>query len=91
MAAISGVAGYWLWFRALRSIDGSAAALTLFIQPLLGAALGIWLLHDAISWATLAGAALILLSILLVVRAQRRQLPASPASSTSAVISESIP
>jgi drug/metabolite transporter (DMT)-like permease len=91
MAAISGVAGYWLWFRALRTIDGSAAAPTLFIQPLLGAALGIWLLHDAISWATLAGAALILLSILLVVRAQRRPSPASPASSTSAVISESIP
>ncbi len=92
MAAISGVAGYWLWFRALRTMDGSAAAPTLFIQPLLGAALGIWLLHDAISWATLAGAALILLSILLVVRAQRRPSSVAPASPAPiAVISESIP
>ena len=46
MALVATVTGYWLWFRALNVVDASAAAPTLFIQPLLGAALAIWLLHD---------------------------------------------
>ncbi|HEX6121813.1 MAG TPA: DMT family transporter, partial [Ktedonobacterales bacterium] len=38
MALVATVAGYWLWFHALSMVDASAAAPTLFIQPLLGAA-----------------------------------------------------
>ncbi|MGH2514562.1 MAG: EamA family transporter, partial [Ktedonobacterales bacterium] len=72
MAAVATVTGYWLWFRALTRLDASAAAPTLFIQPLLGAALAIWLLHDSLSWATLLGGALIGISLLLVVRSSRR-------------------
>lgn len=71
MAAVATVTGYWLWFRALTSLDASAAAPTLFIQPLLGAALAIWLLHDRLTWATLLGGALIGASLLLVVRSSR--------------------
>lgn len=41
MAAVATVTGYWLWFCALSVLDASAAAPTLFIQPLLGAALAI--------------------------------------------------
>ncbi|HLZ23968.1 MAG TPA: DMT family transporter [Ktedonobacterales bacterium] len=76
MAAIATVAGYWLWFRALTRLDASAAAPTLFIQPLLGAALAIWLLHDRLTWATLLGGALIGASLLLVVRSSRQ--PSAP-------------
>ncbi len=72
MAAIATVTGYWLWFRALTVLDASAAAPTLFIQPLLGAALAIWLLHDVLSWATLLGGALIGLSLVFVVWGNRR-------------------
>lgn len=72
MALIATVTGYWLWFRALSVVDASSAAPTLFIQPLLGAALGIWLLHDTVSWATWAGAALIFASLLLVMRHERK-------------------
>jgi drug/metabolite transporter (DMT)-like permease len=71
MALIATVTGYWLWFHALSMIDASAAAPTLFIQPLLGAAIAIWLLHDALTWATLLGAALILVSLALVARGER--------------------
>ena len=72
MAAVATVTGYWLWFRALTRLDASAAAPTLFIQPLLGAALAIWLLHDSLTWATLLGGALIGASLLLVVRSSRQ-------------------
>lgn len=68
MALVATVACYWLWFRALRVVDGSAAAPMLLLQPLLGAALAIWLLHDHVTWATLVGGALILGSLLLVMR-----------------------
>jgi drug/metabolite transporter (DMT)-like permease len=72
MAAIATVTSYWLWFRGLRAVEGSAAAPLLFIQPLVGAALAVWLLHDALSWATLLGGALIGVSLLLVMWGGRR-------------------
>jgi drug/metabolite transporter (DMT)-like permease len=72
MALIATVIGYWLWFRALATLDASAAAPTLFIQPLLGALIAVWLLHDMLTWATLLGGTLILLSLLLVARGSRQ-------------------
>ena len=59
---------YWLWFRGLTVFEGSAAAPLLFIQPLLGTVLAVWLLDDRLTWATVAGGALILLSMILVLR-----------------------
>jgi len=72
MAAIATVVGYWLWFRALATVDASAAAPTLFIQPLLGALLAVWILGDVLTWATLLGGALIMGSLALVVRSSRQ-------------------
>lgn len=66
MAAFATVGGYWMWFRALIVLDASSAAPFLFIQPLLGAALGIVLLGEAVTWATVLGAALILASVSIV-------------------------
>jgi drug/metabolite transporter (DMT)-like permease len=43
MAVFATVGGYWLWFRGLTVIDGAAAAPLLFIQPLLGTLLAVWL------------------------------------------------
>ena len=80
MAAIATVTGYWLWFRALNVLDASAAAPTLFIQPLLGAALALWLLHDQLSLATVIGGALIGVSLLLVLRGERSTGRAAPVS-----------
>jgi drug/metabolite transporter (DMT)-like permease len=68
MAVFSTVVAYWLWFRGLTVFEGSAAAPMLFIQPLLGTLLAIWLLGDCLTWATVAGGALILVSMILVLR-----------------------
>ncbi len=75
MAIGSSVLGYWLWFHGLGILDASAAAPTLFVQPLVGAALGILLLHDPVSWATILGGGLIGLSLLLVIMGTRRRPP----------------
>ncbi len=66
MAAFATVGGYWMWFRGLSVVDASAAAPFLFIQPLLGAALGVILLGESLTWATVTGAALILASLAIV-------------------------
>ena len=72
LAAITTVLSYWLWFRGLSVVDASAAAPILFIQPLLGAALAILILHDALTLATVAGAVCIIASLLLVLHSGRR-------------------
>jgi drug/metabolite transporter (DMT)-like permease len=75
MAIGSSVLGYWLWFHALGVLDASAAASTLFVQPLIGAALGVWLLHDPVTWATILGSGLIGLSLALVILGTRKPSP----------------
>src|SRR5262249_44338954 len=77
MAIGSSVLGYWLWFHALGRVDASVAAPTLFVQPLVGAALGIIILHDTLNWATLLGAGLICASLLLVILGNARQPPST--------------
>jgi len=66
MAAFATVGGYWMWFRGLTVIEASSAAPFLFIQPLLGAALGVMLLGESLTWATIVGAVLILASLMIV-------------------------
>jgi len=73
MALAVTVIGYFLWFQALTVVDASSAAPFLFIQPLLGAIIAILLLGDQLTWATIAGGALILSSVWLVSR--RKPLP----------------
>src|SRR5579862_9817672 len=75
MALVATGIGYWLWFRALRALDASVAAPTLFIQPLLGVGLAVWLVGDTLTWATIAGGALICVSLVLVMRRGRRSEP----------------
>ena len=72
LAAITTVVSYWLWFRGLSVVDASAAAPILFIQPLLGAALAILILHDSLTLATVVGAVFIVFSLLLVMQSARR-------------------
>ena len=67
------VIGYFLWFQALSVVDASSAAPFLFIQPLLGAIIAILLLSEQLTWATVAGGALILLSVMIVSR--RKPVP----------------
>ena len=63
LALMSTVVAYLAWFKGLERLDGSAAASTLFIQPLLGTVLAIVLLHDQLLATTIVGGFLILLSV----------------------------
>jgi len=56
------------WFKGLAKVDGSAAASTLFIQPLLGTFLAIVLLHDQLTTMTVVGGILIIVSVYLISR-----------------------
>jgi drug/metabolite transporter (DMT)-like permease len=68
LALMSTVIAYLAWFRGLADIDGSAAASTLYIQPLLGTLLAILLLHDQLTPMTIAGGVLIIISVYVISR-----------------------
>jgi len=68
MAIMSTVVAYLAWFKGLAKVDGSAAASTLFIQPLLGTFLAIVLLHDQLTTMTVVGGILIIVSVYLISR-----------------------
>jgi len=68
MAIMSTVIAYLAWFKGLAKVDGSAAASTLFIQPLLGTFLAIILLHDQLTPMTVVGGILIIVSVYMISR-----------------------
>jgi len=68
LAIMSTVIAYLAWFKGLAKIDGSAAASTLFIQPLLGTTLAILLLRDQLLPTTVAGGIMIIASVYLISR-----------------------
>lgn len=60
--------GYFCWFGGLQAIAGSAAAASLFIQPLVGTLLAVIILHDALSPFTLIGGLCIVVSVWVISR-----------------------
>ena len=68
LAIMSTVVAYLAWFKGLEKIEGSAAASTLFVQPLLGTILAIALLNDQILPTTVIGGLLIIVSVYLISR-----------------------
>lgn len=68
LAIMSTVLAYLAWFQGLTRIEGSAAAATLFVQPLVGTILAVLLLHDQLTVATAVGGVLILGSVYLIAR-----------------------
>jgi len=68
LAIMSTVVAYLAWFKGLEKVDGSAAASTLFVQPLLGTILAIMLLNDQLLPTTIIGGILIVFSVYLISR-----------------------
>jgi len=68
LAIMSTVIAYLAWFKGLARIDGSAAASTLFIQPLLGTFLAIVILHDQLTPMTVVVGILIIVSVYMISR-----------------------
>jgi drug/metabolite transporter (DMT)-like permease len=68
LALMSTVIAYLAWFKGLAKIDASAAASTLFIQPLLGTLLAVVFLQDQLTSMTIIGGVLIIVSVFLLSR-----------------------
>ncbi|HEY0755380.1 MAG TPA: DMT family transporter [Ktedonobacteraceae bacterium] len=68
LALMSTSVAYLAWFKGLERLEGGSAAITLFIQPLLGATLAIVLLGDQLLPTTIIGGGLILVSVYLIAR-----------------------
>jgi drug/metabolite transporter (DMT)-like permease len=68
LALMATVIAYLAWFKGLVHVDGSAAAATLFIQPLLGTLLAVVFLQDQLTPLTIVGAILIVISVYLISR-----------------------
>ena len=68
LAIMSTVIAYLAWFKGLANIDVSAAASTLYVQPLLGTVLAIVLLHDQLLPTTIVGGILIIVSVYFISR-----------------------
>lgn len=69
LVVVATVICYFAWFQGLARVDGSAAAATLFIQPLLGPVFAVVLLHDQLTAITVVGGLLIIAGVSLISRA----------------------
>jgi drug/metabolite transporter (DMT)-like permease len=69
LVVVATVICYLAWFQGLARVDGSAAAATLFIQPLLGPIFAVVLLHDQLTPITVVGGLLIIASVSIISRA----------------------
>lgn len=79
LGAITTALCYWGWLWGLKRVMPGAVAPLLFIQPLLGTALAVWIRGERPSWATLLGGGLILLGVTTVVT-RRDPAPEAPAA-----------
>jgi drug/metabolite transporter (DMT)-like permease len=57
---------FWLWFAALEQVDLNRANAFTFLVPLFGLALGAVFFEERLGWVQAGGAALVVLSIVLV-------------------------
>jgi len=63
--------GYLLWNWALERVEAPRLAVFVNIQPLVGALLGVLVLHETLTVYTVAGGLLILLGVHVAVLAKR--------------------
>lgn len=63
VAVFTSVISYFLWFWVLRSAGSSLGAISLFIQPVVGACLGLFVLREPSSPGLYVGAALIFVAL----------------------------
>ncbi len=75
------VLAYTVWFMILDKRQAGEMSVFLFIQPVVGTLLGVWLLHDTLTPFKIGGALLVLLGIGLIGR--RPPLPKMPTNPPS--------
>jgi len=72
MGIISAVAAYTVYFWALRYIAASRLGAVSYANPVVTAVLGVWLMHDPVTWNLIAGGTLVLAGIFTIETAHRR-------------------
>ena len=82
LAVAVSVGGFLLWFAALRIVGAGPGAASLFLQPLVGAALGVLLLQEPLSSRVLVGGSLVVAAFVLcggapahIFRSRRKDRP----------------
>jgi drug/metabolite transporter (DMT)-like permease len=78
LGIVSTAGAMWLWNRAFALVDASTASLFFFAQPLVGAFLGVYLLHQPFSDNLRSGSFLIAAGVLLSIYHAERQTVAEP-------------
>jgi drug/metabolite transporter (DMT)-like permease len=71
MAVATSVVSYLLWFWVIRSAGASLGAISLFVQPVVGSLIGLYILAEPQSPGLYFGAALILAAMLVATLADR--------------------
>ena len=75
------VLAYTVWFRVLDRRSAGEMSVFLYIQPVVGTALGVWFLHEGLTPFKVCGAVLVLLAIGLINRRPAAPpLPVQPPS-----------
>jgi drug/metabolite transporter (DMT)-like permease len=83
LGVVSTAAAMWLWNRAFALVDASVASLFFFAQPLVGAFLGVYLLHQPFNDNLRNGSFLIAAGVLLsIYRAERQTVAETLESET---------
>lgn len=72
MALVSAIAAYMVYFWALRYVPASRLSAVLYVNPVAIAVLGVWLLHDPVTWNLVAGGTLVLVGIYTIEAGHRR-------------------
>ncbi len=80
LAAVGSFAGALIWNVALRRVEPSRQANSIFLQPVVGVALGAGLLGDPLTRWTAAGGALVLAGMWAATRPEPRLPPSRPSS-----------
>jgi drug/metabolite transporter (DMT)-like permease len=65
LAAIISVVCFFIWFNVLRVVGAGMGAITLFVQPLVGAVMGILLLKDPVTLGLCLGGGLVFTALYL--------------------------
>jgi len=78
LSVVCTLAGYWLWFVAIRETNVSTVALTVFVQPLAGIAIAVAFLRESVRWEQLWGALAIFAGIVIGLLHQIQPPPSIP-------------
>lgn len=73
LSLVTSIFCYFVWFSIARRIGAGVSALSLFVQPIVGSLIGVFVLKDRVTTTLLVGAGLIFLALYLTTMAVPKQ------------------